>query len=142
MFDLNKDIILQISMMSYNEYNEAIASAVDHLGEFYCLKDVEDMEAAREAYEKECAYKAIKELQEERLKIKRENLILERYLTLIYDIAYGYDGYSNASDLMGLIDEIAKLSKLGKERDVIECIYEGSNQKLNILFEEIEDKNE
>lgn len=142
MFDLNKDIILQIAMISYNEYNEAIANAVDHLGEFYCLKDVEDMEAAREAYEKECAYKAIKELQEERLKIRRENLILERYLTLIYDIAYDYDGYSDASNLMGLIDEIAKLSKLGKERDVTECIYEGSNQKLNILFEEIKDKNE
>lgn len=142
MFDLNKDIILQISMMSYNEYNDRIASAVDHLGEFYCLKDVEDMEAAKEAYEKECAYKAIKELQEERLKIKRENLILERYLTLIHDIAYDYDGYSNALDLMGLIDEITKLSKLGKERNVTECIYGGGNQQLNILFEEIKDKNE
>ena len=140
MFDLNKDIILQIEMMSYNKYNDRIARANDHLGEFYCLKDVEDMEAAKEAYEKKCAYEAIKKLQEERFQIKRENLILERYLILIYDLAYDRDGYCQAEKLTSLIDEIFNLAKLGRERNLTEPIYEEKNEKFNILFEKIEDK--
>ena len=140
MLDFNKDIIFQIEMMSYNEYNDRIANANDHLGEFYCLKDVEDMKVAKKAYEKKCAYEAIKKLQEERFQIKKENLILERYLTLIYDLAYDRDGHCQAEKLASLIDEIFNLAKLGRERNLIEPIYEEKNEKFNILFEKIEDK--
>lgn len=62
-FSLDEDIIFQIEMMSYNEYNYQIASAYDNVGDIYSLKDIEDMQGAQEHYEKKLAYEAIKELQ-------------------------------------------------------------------------------
>ena len=104
------------------------------------MRDVENISEAKEEYEKKFAYEAIKKFQEERFQIKKENLIGERYLTLIYDLAYDRDGHCQAEKLASLIDEIFNLAKLGRERNLIEPIYEEKNEKFNILFEKIEDK--
>lgn len=63
-FDLDGDIIMQIEMDSYMKYNDTIASMNDHLGEIYGYSDVRDTEEAQLKYEKELAYKAIKDLQQ------------------------------------------------------------------------------
>ena len=69
-FDLNGDIIMQIEMASYMEYNSTIATMNDHLGEIYGYSDVQNVEHAQLVYEKELAYQAIKQLQEEIKKLK------------------------------------------------------------------------
>lgn len=139
MLDFNKDIIFQIEMASYDKFNDHIATMNDYIGEIYSYKDIEDAKLTQTNFEKEIAYEAIKQLQQERFQIKRENLILERYLTLIYDLAYGRDGCSKAEGLANLVDEIFNLAKLGRERNLTEPIYEEENKKFNILFEKIED---
>ena len=63
-FDLDEDIIMQIEMDSYMKYNDTIASMTDHLGEIYGYSDVKNVEDAQLHYEKELAYKAIKNLQQ------------------------------------------------------------------------------
>lgn len=137
MLDFNKDIIFQIEMASYNKFNDHIATMNDHLGEIYSYKDIEDAKLTQTNFEKEMAYGALRKLQQERFQIKRENLILERYLTLIYDLAYDRDGCSKVEGLTNLVDEIFNLAKLGRERNLTEPIYEKENKKFNILFEKI-----
>lgn len=137
MLDFNKDIIFQIEMASYDKFNDHIATMNDYLGEVYSYKDIEDAKLTQTNFEKEMAYGAIKKLQQERFQIKRENLILERYLTLIYDLAYDRDGCSKVEGLTNLVDEIFNLAKLGRERNLTEPIYEKENKKFNILFEKI-----
>lgn len=81
-FDLDGDIIMQIEMDSYMKYNDTIASMNDHLGEIYGYSDVRDTEEAQLKYEKELAYKAIKDLQQKveqlMLEIDRLNNIINR----------------------------------------------------------------
>lgn len=139
MLDFNKDIIFQIEMVSYDKYNDNIATMNDYLGEIYSYRDIEDAESAQIKFEKDMAYDAIKKLQQERFQIKKENLILERYLTLIYDLAYDRDSCSKVEGLTNLVDEIFNLAKLGRERNLTKPIYEEENEKFNILFEKIED---
>lgn len=69
-FDINEDIIMQIEMNSYMEYNDRIARMNDYIGEIYSYKDIEDMEALQEHHEKELAYKAIRQLQKENKQLK------------------------------------------------------------------------
>lgn len=69
-FDLNDDVIMQIEMASYMKYNSTIAAMNDHLGEIYGYSDVQNVEQAQLVYEKELAYQAIKQLQEEIKKLK------------------------------------------------------------------------
>jgi len=77
-FDLDKDIIMQIEMASYAEYNDTLAMMNDHLGEIYGYSDLKDVEEAQLHYEKELAYKAIKELQQENERLKERVAYLER----------------------------------------------------------------
>lgn len=70
LFNTNEDIIMQIEMNSYMEYNDTIASMNDHLGEIYEYSDVENVENAQIQYEKELAYKAIEQLQKENKELK------------------------------------------------------------------------
>lgn len=39
--------------------------------------------------------------------------VMRETLTLIIDLAYGYDGYHKAEDLKELIDELAEIAKNG-----------------------------
>lgn len=95
-FDLDKDIIMQIEMDSYMKYNDTIASMNDHLGEMYGYSDVRDMEEAQLHYEKELAYKAIKDLQQ-----KVEQLENIRKEAIEYLKEFGFYGYNkNWQDLL------------------------------------------
>ena len=64
--------------------------------------------------------------------------IMEKYLELIYDLGYDYDGCKTTGDLMNLIDEMCRLASLGMARNVTKPITEdGKGKKYNILGEEI-----
>lgn len=79
-FDLDKDIIMQIEMASYEKYNDTLAMMNDHLGEIYGYSDLKDVEEAQLHYEKELAYKAIKELQQEIERQSKAQVILDDML--------------------------------------------------------------
>ena len=74
-FDFNEDIVFQIEMMSYMEYNGKLCSINEHLGEIYGYQDLKDTEEAQLHYEKELSYKAIKQLQKQLQ--QKENIIEE-----------------------------------------------------------------
>ena len=66
--------------------------------------------------------------------------IMEKYLELIYDLGYDYDGCNDVDSLKGLIDEMCRLASLGRACNVSEPIYEdGKGNKLNILMEKPKD---
>ena len=65
-------------------------------------------------------------------------IIMEKYLELIYDLGYDYDGLDKVESLKGLIDELVRLASLGRACNITEPIYENGRKKYNILMEEIE----
>ena len=73
---------------------------------------------------------------EKKLKIKDE------YLRLIIEIGFDYDGYNDADNLKGVIDELVKYAKKALNNDDSSIIYSGTNKKYNILNEELEGKND
>lgn len=50
--ELRKDILYQIDMQLYDEFNDTLATMNDHLGDIYSLRDVEEVEKAEKEKEK------------------------------------------------------------------------------------------
>lgn len=68
--------------------------------------------------------------------------IKDAYLQLIVDLAFDYDGYSKAEDLMVLIDELSAYARLALENNDTAAIYvshsfDGKETQSNILMEDI-----
>ena len=68
-------------------------------------------------------------------------VIMEKYLELITDLGYDYDGLNSVESLKMLIDELVKLASLGRVCNTTEPIYENGGKKYNILMEEIKGDN-
>lgn len=60
--DLN-DILYDIDMQLYDEFNDKIATMNDYLGDIYSLRDVEEVENAQKEKEIELLRKAVIRLQ-------------------------------------------------------------------------------
>ena len=60
---MEKDILFQIDMQLYDEFNDTIATMYDHLGDIYSLRDVEEVEKAEKEKEIKLLREAIKKLQ-------------------------------------------------------------------------------
>lgn len=73
---LENDILFQIDMQLYDEFNDEIATMRDYLGDIYSLRDIEEVEQAQKEREIELLRKAVitqqKEIEE--LKLKCEKL--------------------------------------------------------------------
>lgn len=54
-----KDILFDIDMQLYDEFNDTIASMYDHLGEIYTLRDIEELEKAEKEKERRLLREAI-----------------------------------------------------------------------------------
>lgn len=67
----------------------------------------------------------------------KSTIIMEKYLELIADLGYDYDGCETTGDLVNLIDELVRLANLGRVCNTTEPIYENGGKKYNILMEEI-----
>lgn len=65
---------------------------------------------------------------------------MEKYLSLIINVGYDYDGFHNSEDLIKLIDTMVEYAELAKKHDVSEPIYMSGGKKYNILLDELEDK--
>ena len=76
------------------------------------------------------------------MKKNRNTEIMERYLELIYDLGYEYDGFNDVDSLKGLIDEMCRLASLGRACNVTEPIYvDAKGMQTNILGEIILKEN-
>lgn len=51
--NIPKEVLFDIEMQSYMEYNDRIANMYDYLGEIYSLQDIEDIEQAQRDYEEQ-----------------------------------------------------------------------------------------
>ena len=69
--------------------------------------------------------------------IERENKIMKKYLQIIFDLGYDYDGCNTVEGLKELIDELCRLAQLGRNIDDKIIIYSNENRHYNILGEEI-----
>lgn len=67
----------------------------------------------------------------------KSTIIMEKYLELIADLGYDYDGLNSVESLKGLIDELVRYANLGRVCNTTEPIYENGGKKYNILMEEI-----
>jgi hypothetical protein len=68
----------------------------------------------------------------------KSTIIMEKYLELIYDLGYDYDGLDKVESLKTLIDELVRYASLGRACNTTEPIYENGGKKYNILMEEID----
>lgn len=60
-----KDILFDIDMQLYDEFNDKIATMNDHLGDIYSLRDVEEVKKAEKEKEIKLLREAVKKLQKE-----------------------------------------------------------------------------
>ena len=67
--------------------------------------------------------------------------IMEKYLELIVDLGYDYDGLNSEDSLKRLIDELCRYASLGRAYNTTEPIFENENKKYNILNEELKDSD-
>lgn len=59
------DILYEIDMQLYNEFNDKIAGMYDHIGDIYSLRDVEEVEKAQKDKEVYLLRMAVAKLQKE-----------------------------------------------------------------------------
>ena len=78
-----------------------------------------------------------KKLQQENDKLNRQIVIMEKYLELIYDLGFDYDGYSANEHLKKLIDELVHCASLGRACNTTEPIFTNMGKHYNILHEEV-----
>ncbi len=90
-FNTNEDMLFQIAMMSFDKYNNRIATMNDHLGEEVSYQDVEGAKNAQINYEKELLEKAVKQLQQENTNLKQALIDIRKYINETC-YAFNYDG--------------------------------------------------
>lgn len=74
-------------------------------------------------------------------KLQKENEIMKRYLTAIYDLGFDRDGCTKAESLGKLVDELTRYASLGIECDTNEPMtVNDRGTKYNILGEILEEK--
>lgn len=79
-----KDILFDIDMQLYDEFNDKIATMNDHLGDIYSLRDVEEVEKAEKEKEIKLLREAVKKLQKEIEELKVVNL-MQKYRIEVMD---------------------------------------------------------
>ena len=85
-------------------------------------------------------YKRYDKMKSKNEKLARQVEIMERYLELIIDLGFDYDGYKKTEDLKKLIDELVNLAKLGLEKNDTRVITVNGidREQFNILGERID----
>lgn len=79
-----KDILFDIDMQLYDEFNDKIATMNDHLGDIYSLRDVEEVEKAEKEKEIKLLREAVKKLQKEIEELKVVNQ-MQKYRIEVID---------------------------------------------------------
>lgn len=73
-----------------------------------------------------------------KIRVQEKNVeIMQKYLELIYDLGFDYDGCNTIEGLKGLIDELMEYAHYGRTYDTTKPIYINQDKEYNILHEEI-----
>ena len=80
--------------------------------------------------------------QEKIEKLNKQVEIMEKYLELIYDLGFDYDGCGTIESLKKLIEDLVHCASLGRACNTTEPIYTNMGKHYNILHEEIGVKDE
>lgn len=97
-------------------------------------------------YPEELEFNIVKEaitLYEQKEEIEKKDRQLEiknRYLELIYDLGFDYDGWNEVDSLKALIDELVGYAKKAFNNDDKSVVYStlGEGETFNILYEKVE----
>ena len=100
---MEKDILFQIDMQLYDEFNDTIATMNDHLGDIYSLRDVEEAEKVEKEKEIKLLREAVKKLQAD---IDLKDKVIEN---LYSDIEYEYLGTNYLKSLEEYYEEVEKV---------------------------------
>ena len=84
--EFRKDILYQIDMQLYDEFNDKLAEMNDHLGDIYSLRDVEEVEKAEKEKEIKLLRETVRNLQKE---LDKKDKVINN---LYEDIEYEYSG--------------------------------------------------
>lgn len=66
------DILFQIDMQLYDEFNDKLCEMNDHIGDIYSLRDIEEVEQAEKEKERKLLREAIRKLQEKNEELKEK----------------------------------------------------------------------
>ena len=166
---MKNDILFQIDMQLYDEFNDTIATMNDHLGDIYSLRDIEEVEKAEKDREIKLLREAIKKQQHkiEKLinandnlkktkRIKNMEYVNQNYVSKdkIKEKIKEYEGLKEIDKtayeeqikpLKELIDELVDYAIKAKKNDDKSVMYEGNRGKeiinQNILFEKVDETN-
>ena len=123
-----KDILFDIDMQLYDEFNDTIATMNDHLGDIYSLRDIEEVEKAEKNKEIKLLREAIKKQQKE----------LEKKDKIIDLMAEQLEGLKNEVDILeqGNKDcfiprEYSDIDDCVKKESCKECIIEYFTKKVD-----------
>ena len=100
-----------------------------------------DEDIKKAMYEKIDFIVELKEKDKEIERLNKTNIIMEKYLELIYDLGYDYDGLDEKESLKKLIDELVRYASLGRVCNTTEPIYINKDEKYNILHEKLKEDN-
>ena len=84
--ELEKDILFQIDMQLYDEFNDTFCEINEHLGDVYTYKDLQDLENAEKERERTLLRKAIQKQDTEINKLKKE----KEYYKKLYNESYNF----------------------------------------------------
>lgn len=84
----------------------------------------------------------IERLIKDKEELNAKTIIMEKYLELIVDLSYDYDGCNSVDGLKELIDELKKYANLGRVCNLSEAIFQDGSSSYNILHEKITRNNE
>lgn len=143
--ELRKDILYQIDMKLYDEFNDKFCEIEENLGTVYSYKDLEDLKKAESDTERTLLREAISTLIAENKELKEE---IEELKNEQSEVKISVSAHNR---IMQLEEENARLKnknsfdvyKMGQEsqRSRIECDYIPKSKVKEVIEEVKEDEN-
>lgn len=118
---MSEDILYDIEMQLYMEFNDDIATMYDHLGDIYSYKDIEDKKQAEQQRKIELMENAIKQLQNNWNELKDS---IEEILSMVSTIEHNLEKYEE----VGLDHLDYAIKKVWELKDFVKETLEGNNE--------------
>lgn len=111
------DILYDIDMQLYNEFNDKLCEINEHLGDIYSYKDKADVEDAEKSKERQLLREAVKKLQKELEQEKEKNKEYEESITEGVNGERIYPNHISKDKIRAKIKEL--------KNDCKKCRYKG-----------------
>ena len=136
--NMKNDILFQIDMQLYDEFNDTIATMNDNLGDIYSLRDVEEVEKAKKEKEVKLLREAIKKQQKE---IEKKDNTIALLKVMNEELKHDFEEFKKDKDINYLDNNHHKVlveNSLGQKIDKPEeCWFDAIEIKVirnNILY--------